>query len=70
MVWNSVGDFLHMGGYGLYVWGSVVITAAFMLIEVGILVVRRRTILEYLGRVRDGGLNFGDENGGGDETAA
>ena len=22
MIWNSVGDFLSMGGYGLYVWGS------------------------------------------------
>jgi heme exporter protein D len=22
MIWNSVGDFFAMGGYGLYVWGS------------------------------------------------
>nr|WP_295079005.1 heme exporter protein CcmD [uncultured Roseateles sp.] len=21
-VWNSFDDFLHMGGYGLYVWGA------------------------------------------------
>ena len=22
MIWQSVGHFLAMGGYGLYVWGS------------------------------------------------
>ncbi len=22
MNWGSLGEFLHMGGYGLYVWGS------------------------------------------------
>jgi heme exporter protein D len=22
MIWNSWSDFWHMGGYGLYVWGS------------------------------------------------
>ncbi len=22
MNWSSIGDFLDMGGYGLYVWGS------------------------------------------------
>ena len=22
MIWNSFDDFVHMGGYGLYVWGS------------------------------------------------
>ena len=26
--WNSVGEFLSMGGYGLYVWGSCLATAA------------------------------------------
>jgi heme exporter protein D len=27
MHWQSVGDFLAMGGYGLYVWGSFGVTA-------------------------------------------
>jgi heme exporter protein D len=22
MNWSNFGDFVHMGGYGLYVWGS------------------------------------------------
>jgi heme exporter protein D len=25
MYWNSFDDFLRMGGYGLYVWGSYVV---------------------------------------------
>lgn len=33
MNWNSMTDFLHMGGYGLYVWGSYAVTAAVMLAE-------------------------------------
>jgi heme exporter protein D len=26
--WSSVAEFVAMGGYGLYVWGSFVVTAA------------------------------------------
>jgi heme exporter protein D len=33
MMWNSASDFFHMGGYGLYVWGSYAVCAAFMLAE-------------------------------------
>jgi heme exporter protein D len=40
MNWNSASEFFAMGGYGLYVWGSYVVTAAFMLIE-PVLVLRR-----------------------------
>ncbi|PKO87688.1 MAG: heme exporter protein CcmD [Betaproteobacteria bacterium HGW-Betaproteobacteria-12] len=39
--WNSFGDFLAMGGYGLYVWGSFGVTALIMAIE-PILVARNR----------------------------
>lgn len=31
--WNSFSDFLAMGGYGLYVWGSFGVTALAMVIE-------------------------------------
>ena len=31
--WNSLSDFLHMGGYGLYVWGSFGVTALIMIVE-------------------------------------
>jgi heme exporter protein D len=39
--WNSFGDFIAMGGYGLYVWGSFGVTALVMIVE-PILVARNR----------------------------
>ena len=33
MNWGSWDAFWSMGGYGLYVWGSYAVTAAFMLVE-------------------------------------
>lgn len=41
----SVGEFFHMGGYGLYVWGSFGATALAMIIEPMILK-RQRLIIE------------------------
>jgi heme exporter protein D len=64
MVWSSVGEFIHMGGYGLYVWGSVLVTFGFMAAECVLIGVRRRTIVDFLGRVRDA------NNGGDDEAQA
>lgn len=31
--WNSLSDFLAMGGYGLYVWGSFGVTVLIMAVE-------------------------------------
>ena len=39
--WNSFSDFLAMGGYGFYVWGSFGLTALIMAVE-PIMVVRHR----------------------------
>jgi len=39
--WNSFGDFIAMGGYGGYVWGSFGVTVLIMAIE-PILVARNR----------------------------
>lgn len=39
--WNSFSDFLAMGGYGLYVWGSFGVTALIMVLE-PIFVARQR----------------------------
>lgn len=33
MNWHGVGDFIAMGGYGVYVWGAYGMTAAGLLIE-------------------------------------
>jgi heme exporter protein D len=41
MIWNSMSDFLHMGGYGLYVWVSFAITFGCMAIELFLLRARR-----------------------------
>jgi len=40
--WHSFGDFIAMGGYGTYVWGSFGLTALIMLVE-PIMVARHRT---------------------------
>ncbi len=33
MYWNSFSDFLAMGQHGVYVWGSVAVTAFLMTLE-------------------------------------
>lgn len=43
--WNSFGDFVHMGGYGLYVWGSYAVTLVVMLGEAWLAQQRRRRAL-------------------------
>jgi heme exporter protein D len=40
MIWNSWNDFFAMGGYGLYVWGSFVVTFGLMAIELLVLAAR------------------------------
>ncbi len=50
MNWNSLNDFLAMGGYALYVWGSFGVTALTMLIEPLLIRKRRNDILRTLRR--------------------
>jgi heme exporter protein D len=40
MQWNSAAEFFAMGGYALYVWGSMAATAFVIFVE--ILAVRQR----------------------------
>jgi len=42
MNWASVGEFVAMGGYGLYVWGSYGVTAIVIVWEIAMLVARHR----------------------------
>lgn len=42
MTWDSMTQFLAMGGYGLYVWGSVAATAALLGAELLALRARRK----------------------------
>jgi heme exporter protein D len=53
MQWASVGDFLHMGGYGFFVWGAYAVTAVCVLAEVLALRARNRRALERGGLPRD-----------------
>jgi heme exporter protein D len=34
MTWGSVNEFLAMGGYGLYVWGSYGVTILCIAVEI------------------------------------
>lgn len=41
---NALADFLSMGGYGLYVWGSFGMGALVIALEVAQVALRRRTL--------------------------
>jgi heme exporter protein D len=45
MNWGSLDNFLAMGGYGLYVWGSYAVTLALMIAEIVLLARRKRSLL-------------------------
>ena len=34
MIWSSASEFWSMGGYGVYVWGSMGVSAVLMALEV------------------------------------
>ena len=44
MIWNDWSHFFAMGGYGLYVWGSIGMCLLVPLIEVTQLSLRRRAL--------------------------
>ena len=48
MQWNSVSEFLAMGGYAFYVWGSFGVCAIAVAIETILLFRRRKNLLLQL----------------------
>ena len=50
MQWHSVGEFLAMGGYALYVWGSVGACGLALIIEPWALRRKHRRLLRSLRR--------------------
>jgi len=50
MSWGSWSEFFHMGGYGLYVWGSYAVTLGALAIEALGLARRERATLSRLKR--------------------
>ncbi len=51
MNWGSASEFFAMGGHAFYVWGSYGVTTVFMVAEVVLVVRRKRTITQRLGRM-------------------
>ncbi|MDP2880135.1 MAG: heme exporter protein CcmD [Azonexus sp.] len=48
--WNSFADFIAMGGYGFYVWGSFGLTALIMIVEPIVVVRNRKSTIARLKR--------------------
>ena len=45
MIWLSFEEFIAMGGYGAYVWGSVLVAAGALALELVLLSRRKRSAL-------------------------
>lgn len=51
LYWTSWSAFFAMGGYGLYVWGSVLVCALGWITEISLLRRQRQALLHHLRRV-------------------
>jgi len=52
MNWASWSDFFAMGGYAFYVWGSYAVVFGLLVVEIFLLVLRKRNIVRELLRMR------------------
>ena len=59
MQWGSVENFLNMGGYGFFVWGSYLVCAAVIVAEIVLVRGRRRRALAEARNFADRGVNKG-----------
>ncbi len=48
MSWQSWDQFVAMGGYGLYVWGSYLVTLGLIAAEVVLVAKRRHNVMRQL----------------------
>jgi len=53
MQWHSVSEFLDMGGYALYVWGSFGISAVVVIAEILQVRAKHREVLRNLSSQTD-----------------
>lgn len=51
MNWGSWSNFFDMGGRGFYVWGSYLITLICIVLELGLLARRKRTLWQRLTQI-------------------
>ncbi|MDD5176529.1 MAG: heme exporter protein CcmD [Sterolibacterium sp.] len=49
MNWHQWLEFLQMGGYAFHVWGSYLLVPVLMLVEIVLLLLRKRSIIGHLG---------------------
>jgi heme exporter protein D len=62
MVWNSWSAFFDMGGYGLYVWGAVILTFTLIFGEILSLAMRWKSGVKDLGNWLHSEEKDDDEN--------
>ena len=48
MSWGGLNEFLHMGGYATYVWGSYAVTIGLIALEAVLLARRERATVRRL----------------------
>jgi heme exporter protein D len=53
MMWSSASEFWAMGGYGVYVWGSMGVSAALLALEVWLARVGREQALDAVCEAMD-----------------
>jgi heme exporter protein D len=46
--WGGLENFLAMGGYAFYVWGSYLVTLGLVIAEIVLLALRKRSVLARL----------------------
>lgn len=51
MNWSSMSEFFSMGGYGLYVWGSYIVTFICIAGEILLISKRSRTLEKQYGLI-------------------
>ncbi len=58
MYWSSFSDFIQMGGYALFVWGSYLVTIFVLIIEIALLRSRNKALRKPLiSEIRESGRN-------------
>ncbi len=53
MIWQSAAEFWAMGGYGVYVWGSMGVSAALLALEVWLARMGRHQALDAVCEAMD-----------------
>ena len=61
MIWSSASEFWAMGGYGVYVWGSVGVSAALLALEVVLVCMGRQQALDAVCEAMDADAEDGRE---------